>query len=205
MAEKKPPIVVVGLEKEVVDLIEATGAFQVTGVLDPDAGAGIADLPLLGSDADWPRLKAGRPELVAALTLDAPRLREKLAAHYGMENLPSIVSPRAYLARGVTVGPGCLIQRGVTVMSDAAIGRACKVNIEATVHHDCRVGDYCTLAPGCRLLGNVHVEDRVFIGAGAVILPRVRIGADATIGAGAVVTGDVAAASTVAGVPARAL
>ncbi len=45
--------------------------------------------------------------------------------------------------------------------------------------------------------------DRVFVGAGAIILPGVTIGNDSIIGAGSVVNEDVAPETVVAGSPAR--
>lgn len=51
----------------------------------------------------------------------------------------------------------------------------------------------------------VVIEDNVWIGAGAIILPGVRIGSGAVIGAGSVVTKDVAPRTIVVGMPARAL
>ncbi|MFD3648652.1 DapH/DapD/GlmU-related protein [Streptomyces cyaneofuscatus] len=47
--------------------------------------------------------------------------------------------------------------------------------------------------------GPIHVQENVWIGAGATILPGVTIGRDAVIAAGAVVAEDVPAASLVAG------
>lgn len=49
----------------------------------------------------------------------------------------------------------------------------------------------------------VVIEDYVFIGPRAIILPGVTIGKGAVVAAGAVVTKDVAARSIVAGVPAK--
>jgi galactoside O-acetyltransferase len=49
----------------------------------------------------------------------------------------------------------------------------------------------------------VEVDDDVWLGAGAVVLPGVHIGRGAVVGAGAVVTRDVPPFSIVAGVPAR--
>lgn len=51
--------------------------------------------------------------------------------------------------------------------------------------------------------GTITVEDDVWIGANATILPNVRIGAHSIVAAGAVVTRDVPPRSVVAGVPAR--
>ena len=54
-------------------------------------------------------------------------------------------------------------------------------------------------------LASVAIEDYVFVGAKAMVLPGVRIGRGAVIGAGAVVTKDVAPFQIVAGSPARAI
>ncbi|MBN2331322.1 MAG: acyltransferase [Candidatus Aenigmarchaeota archaeon] len=51
----------------------------------------------------------------------------------------------------------------------------------------------------------IAVEDDVFIGAGAIILPGVRIGKGSVIAAGAVVTKDVPRYTVVGGVPAIAI
>lgn len=50
---------------------------------------------------------------------------------------------------------------------------------------------------------DIHVEEGAWIGTGAIVLGPCRIGAHAVVAAGAVVTGDVAPATLVAGVPAR--
>lgn len=53
--------------------------------------------------------------------------------------------------------------------------------------------------------GPILVEDNVFIGVNAVILPGVKIGSNSIVGAGAIVTKDVPDSCVVAGVPARIL
>jgi acetyltransferase-like isoleucine patch superfamily enzyme len=49
----------------------------------------------------------------------------------------------------------------------------------------------------------IHIEDDVWIGFGAIILPGVTVGRGAIVGAGAVVTRDVTPYTIVGGVPAR--
>jgi galactoside O-acetyltransferase len=53
--------------------------------------------------------------------------------------------------------------------------------------------------------GPVVLEDDVWVGAAAVILPGVTVGQGSIVGAGAVVTRDVPPFSVVAGVPARVI
>ena len=56
---------------------------------------------------------------------------------------------------------------------------------------------------GRRVYRAIHVEDGVWIGSRAVILPGVRLGRGSVVAAGAVVTRDVAPDTMVGGVPAR--
>lgn len=52
---------------------------------------------------------------------------------------------------------------------------------------------------------SVHIEDNVWIGAGAVILPGVTIGENSVIGAGSIVTKDIPANVVAVGNPCRVL
>jgi galactoside O-acetyltransferase len=49
------------------------------------------------------------------------------------------------------------------------------------------------------------IEDKVWIGSNAVVLPGVRIGYGAVIGAGSVVTHDIPARTVAVGTPCRVL
>jgi serine O-acetyltransferase len=80
-----------------------------------------------------------------------------------------------------------------------------------TVHSGCRVGTGVTIYQGVTL-GEAHpgsptpvVEDRVTIGAGAVVLGGVTLGAGCQVGANAVVVTDIPPGATAVGVPARIL
>ncbi len=86
-------------------------------------------------------------------------------------------------AERVTIGRDCKIARDVIIMD--------------TDQHE---------LPGQGLLvAPVVIEDRVWIGARAIILKGVTVGHDAIIAAGAVVTKDVPPHTVVAGVPAKSV
>jgi acetyltransferase-like isoleucine patch superfamily enzyme len=85
---------------------------------------------------------------------------------------------------------------------------ATSANLYSYVEHDSLICDYVTFAPRVICNGNVHTEDHVYIGAGAVIkqgLPGAPlvIGRRAVIGMGAVVTKSLAPGVTVVGNPTR--
>ncbi|MER7486065.1 sugar O-acetyltransferase [Streptomyces sp. NPDC126497] len=58
---------------------------------------------------------------------------------------------------------------------------------------------------GSQFSAAVRIEDDVWIGAGAVLLPGVTVGRGSVVGAGSVVTADVPPMTVVAGTPARVL
>lgn len=103
----------------------------------------------------------------------------------------------------VSVGVGTYIQENVVLQAKVKIGNNTAVNANSIVSHETQLGNSVFLAPGCHLAGCVTVEDGVFIGVGATIMPRLKIGKWSVVGAGSVVIRDVPPYSVVAGNPAR--
>src|SRR5690554_1980173 len=71
----------------------------------------------------------------------------------------------------VTIGKGSILSPFVTLTSNIKIGKSFHANIYSYVGHDCAIGDYVTFAPSVKCNGNVHIEDGVYVGTGAIILP----------------------------------
>lgn len=116
--------------------------------------------------------------------------------------LESVVHPSAIVSPSATIGSGSMILAGAVVGPSAVLGLSCIVNHCASVDHHCRLGDYVNVSPGARLGGAVELDDEVFLGLNASILPGMFVGAKSTIGAGAVVLSNVLPSSTMVGVPA---
>lgn len=122
----------------------------------------------------------------------------------------SISAPSFIKGDNVKTGKGAIFANNTIVTSDAVIGDHFHCNIFSYVAHDCVIGDFVTFAPRVSLNGRVVVEDMVYIGSDATILPGnadepLVIEAGAVIGAGAVVTKSVAKNTTVVGSPAKPL
>jgi UDP-perosamine 4-acetyltransferase len=196
-----PRAVMVGVDKDMLDLIISERLAEVVGIFSLFAEPPIMGIPWIGPDAEWPRFSAEHPDLRVIVTTDVRRRR--LAEGYGLERGMTIIAKGASISSCATVHVCCIVQRGVMVSADVVIGESVKINVGAQIHHDCKIGSFSAIAPGACLLGNVTVGEEAFIGANATVLQNRRIGSRATIGAGAVVTKDVPEGVTVTGVPAR--
>jgi sugar O-acyltransferase (sialic acid O-acetyltransferase NeuD family) len=150
-------------------------------------------------------LKLGAP---VALAIGSSEERKNIYTSLkGDYHFPSLIHPSALLMSPDTIriGKGAIICAGSILTTNISLGDFVIINLHSSVGHDCILGDFVSLMPGARLSGGVILEDGVYVGTNASILPGLRIGAGATIGAGAVVTKDVAPNSTVVGVPAKAI
>jgi acetyltransferase EpsM len=202
-SSERTPVIVVSLEPDVLDLLASYEEVKVLGFLDQSSASQDALVSNLGTDDAWQMFRDRDPALKVVLAIDPPGVRERLAAHYGLDRLKTIIAPSAFVSPTARVGLGSIVQRGVLVGRNTRLGTAVKLNCGAQLHHDATVGDFTTVAPGARVLGNVQIGSRCYLGAEAIILPRIRIGSDSIVGAGAVVSRDVGDGALVKGVPAR--
>lgn len=120
-----------------------------------------------------------------------------------MPLLPRMISQLARWITGIEIHPGALIGKGVFI--DHGMG--------VVIGETAVVGDNCLLYQGVTLggTGKIHgkrhptLENNVVVGAGAKVLGAITVGANTRIGAGSVLLRNVAADSTVVGIPGRVI
>lgn len=196
---KRPPLNLIGaggFGQEVISMLPHCG-YSLGSLYDDD----LQKPNLAGS---LQRIeKNSHPFLIA---VGESKLRKKLFDKLSANLIFATLLHSAALLQdqaSIEVGEGSIITAGCILTTNIQLGRHNIVNLNCTVGHGVRTGDFCSLMPAVNLGGEVFLEEGVYIGTGATVLPGIKIGAWSTIGAGAVVTRDVAPGSKVKGIPAR--
>lgn len=125
---------------------------------------------------------------------------------------------------GARLGRNVNIEHGADFSSEVTIGDNSSLGIKCKAYGPVAIGNNVMMAPECVIMTSSHsfdrtdipmveqgvteprpviIEDDVWIGTRAIILPGVTIGCGSIIGAGAVVTRDVESYSIVGGVLAK--
>ncbi len=144
-------------------------------------------------------------------------------ANYVIAYTPSYwIRHSYYRLLGMSIGPGTSIQmrlfllwpQGVTIGDHSVINHACTLDGRGGL----RIGNNVSISPEVAVLtlehdphdpafslreGPVQVDDHVWIGTRAMVLPGVHLHENCVVAAGALVTKDVPPYAIVGGVPAR--
>ena len=163
----------------------------------------------LDPDLETERQKAKELLQLYNLSEAAPERQNILQQLLGQIGQNSIIEPPFYCSYGhnIYIGEHVYLNVLCTILDcntvhighDVMIGPV--VQIYTAAHHlqaEARI-------QGWEVAKSIVIEDNVWIGGGAILLPGVRIGRNAVVGAGAVVTRSVPANTVVAGNPARVI
>lgn len=213
MAEQIVVVGAGGFGRETLDVIEAVieagGAWELLGVVD--SGPSEADLKrlalrgvaYLGTEDDWLPTVSGDERFIIAI--GSPIFREKVARRFEEARLrpTTVIHPRAVVGSQARIGDGVVIASGAQISTNVTIGDYVHLNPGSIVGHDATLADFVSVNPGAIVSGNVVVERMTLLGAGSVVLQGLTVRSGSTVGAAACATKDVAAGTTVIGVPAR--
>lgn len=184
------------------------GNFEFIGFIDNDEekkGNDFCGLPIFGGIDCIDQHIKDDVKFINLITRDcATRYETSVEAAKKGVRFANFIHPSVNLDM-VSLGLGNYIQEGVILQAGVVIGNNSSIHMASLIGHETKIGHSTFIAHGCNLSGLVNVEDGVFIGTGACLLPRITIGAWSTIGAGAVVRKDVPPYSIVVGNPAKFL
>ncbi len=190
----------------VQDLVDLGKSKPITGFLDasPDALDGFAyQIPWFGRIDEY----TPEPGDQLLMAIGDPKAKKELFSSLKSKGatFAQMIHPSAVVARSAKLGEGVVVCPLSFVSADANVGDLCAINGNASVGHDVKLGAFSTLSSHVDLTGWVQVEECVFFGSGARVLPKVKIGFGARVGAGAVVMRSVPTEAVMYGQPAKKL
>lgn len=189
----KQPLVLIGGGghcKACIDVIEATGEWDILGILDlPEkAGERVLGYQVIGTDSDVRKFVAeGACFLVSIgqIRTVEPRSRayERVKAANG--KLATIVSPLAYVSPSAVLGDGTIVMHRALVNSGAEVGDNVIINTMALVEHDAMVGSHCHISTAAVVNGGAKVGAASFVGSNAVVVQGAEVPGSTFVPAGA--------------------
>jgi len=191
--DNKPKIILLGAGghcRSCIDVIEEEGRFSIAGIVDRvEAGVATSVLgyPVIGTDDDLPELRKQYAfALVTVGQIRSSAVRRRLfdvLQELGFE-LPTVVSPHAYVSSHAQVGAGTIVMHHALVNAGANVGENCIINTKALVEHDVQIGADCHISTGAIINGGVVVGAGTFCGSNTVTVQEISIPAGSFIKAG---------------------
>ena len=164
-------------------------------------GTDFCGFPVLGPVSEV--LTLGEVNLVLGIAF--PKIKKQIHKKLRGQsrfNWPTFVHRKAWVSRGVEIGPGSIIYPGSSINYGSHIGSFVVMNMNCAIGHDTTIGNFASLAPVIATGGHTSIEDGVDMGIGSSTIQNIVIGESSVIGGGAMVTKNIPANSLAAGVPA---
>ena len=179
-----------------IDVIEVEGRYKIAGIVNQTDGCSepVLGYEILGDDEDLPELqKKYQIALITVGQIKSADLRVKLFQQLrslGFE-LATIISPRAYVSKNVSLGAGTIVLHDALVNTGAKIGNNCILNTKSLVEHDAIVEDHCHISTGSIVNGGTVIREKTFIGSNTVTKEYITVGKNSVIGGGLRVVSDL--------------
>ena len=197
----KEKVIVIGAgghAQSCIDVIESQGLFKIMGLIGNkyEVGKEVLGYSVIGTDEDLPMLAAKVTNAVIGLgQIASSDIRRKLfldLKEFGF-NLPTIISPKAYISKSAQIGCATIVMHHALVNTGVRIGENCIVNSKANIEHNSIIENDCHISTGALVNGDCLIGRGSFLGSGSVIKQGCRIGENSTIGMLASVRSDISA------------
>jgi len=156
--------------KSVIDVIEQEAKYKIACIVDKKEliGQKVLGYEIIACDDDLEALfQKYKYAIVTVGQIKSNKVRVKLfnrLKEIGYE-LPTIISPLAYVSKHAIVEEGTVVLHHALVNANAKIGVNCIINTKALIEHDARVEEHCHISTATVINGGVVVKSNSFIGS----------------------------------------
>ncbi|MBI3860699.1 MAG: NeuD/PglB/VioB family sugar acetyltransferase [Planctomycetia bacterium] len=164
---------------------------------------------LAGYDYPVPILAAPenyRPQAddVFLCAMGDPRAKQRYSSLIAAQGgtFATLIHPTALIGWHIEIGAGSIICPFTQLSCDIRLGEHVTFGTHSSAAHDTVIGDFSQISGACQLNGRAKLDEGVFLGSHATILPEAHVGAWSHVGAHSVVLKKVAPYDKVFGVPA---
>ena len=212
MPKNLTPVIVLGTGKHaevVIEIIEAQGNYQILGVVSsaPNAPKELLGYEYLGNFDIFKSLdKQSTIKVVNGLGGWAEQQFRVTMFHKIREQgyvFATVIHPSATIAKNVTIDEGSMVGSNATLMTGAKIGKNVIISSASLIAHHTEIEDHVLISGGVNIGADVIIKKQSIIGFSAVVASRIEVGEKALVATGAVAVKNVAAETTVMGLPAK--
>jgi len=159
--------------KSVIDIIEAEKKFRIVGIVEKYKGESseVLGYPLIATDDDLEMLRKKYDyALITVGQIHSNNIRVKLYNRLKELDfqLPTIISPFAYVSRYAEVGEGTVVMHHALINANAKVGKNSIINSKALIEHDVIVENHVHISTNATINGGVVVKEHSFVGSGVV-------------------------------------
>ena len=178
--------------KSCIDVIEMQGLYNIAGIIDISTNIGnkVLGYTVIGSDNDLSKIAKTYKNFFITLGQIKDFSKRKSIFEHLVElniNIPSIVSPLAYVSKHALIGKGTIVMHSAIVNAEASVGENCIVNTRSLIEHDAFIGNHCHISTGAIVNGGVKIGDCSFYGSGAVSKEYIELPAESFVKANSIV------------------
>lgn len=175
--------------RSVIDVIEQENRFEIAGIIDKKElmGQEVLGYKIIGCDEDLEVLRAQYAyALISVGQIKTPKIR--MALFEQLKNLdyelPSIISPLAYVSKHAKVDEGSIVMHHALINANASVGKNCIINSKALIEHDAIIEDYCHISTGAIVNGGAIIRKNTFFGSNSMARESIEISEKSIIGGG---------------------
>lgn len=156
--------------RSVIDVIEQEGRFTIAGIIEKSANESktVYNYNVIGTDDELEKLSQQyKYAFITVGHVESNKVRVKL--FYKLKalgfNIPTIISPLAYVSKYARVGEGSIIMHHALINVSASVGVNCIINSKALVEHDAIIEKNCHVSTGAIVNGGTILKANSFYGS----------------------------------------